>query len=166
MMMRIDDRLAGIENGRRLPADELLAWVEAATEKLESQMAALTVAQWQAPVVTAQGRTIPAGELPWLRSREVNVHTVDLAAGVEFDDLPAGFCTALCDDIAAKRATAPGPAVTLAAADGSRSWTLPGDGPDAHVTGSVGQLAAYLAGRPTTASTSGGPMPPALPAWI
>ena len=31
-----------------------------------------------AEVVTAQGRTVPATEIPWLRAREVYVHVVDL----------------------------------------------------------------------------------------
>lgn len=166
MYASVEARLAGIEEGRKLPADQLIAWVETATEKLESGMAALTVSQWQNLVVTAQGRTVVATELPWLRSREVNVHTVDLDAGIGFDDLPADFCAALCDDIVAKRSAAPGPAVTLATTDSSHSWTLPGQGADVRVEGSVGQLAAYLSGRPSAASTPNGAARPQLPPWI
>lgn len=163
MYASAEARLAGIENGRRLPADELISWVETAAEKLESGMAVLTDEEWEAPVVTAQGRTIPARELPWLRSREVLVHAVDLAAGVGFDDLPAEFCLALCDDIAGKRSAAPGPAVDLTA--GSHSWSLGADGERPRVTGSAGQLAAYLSGRPTSATSDAGALPD-LPPWI
>lgn len=166
MYASVEARLAGIEEGRKLPADELIAWVDAATEKLDSGMAALTDSQWQTPVVTAQGRTVAATELPWLRSREVNVHTVDLAAGIGFDELTAGFCAALSDDIVAKRSAAPGPAVTLATTDSAHTWTLPGVGEGARVEGSVGELAAYLAGRPSSAHTPDGAALPVLPPWI
>ena len=71
-------------------------------------MASLTDEQWEAEVVTAQGRTVPASETPWMRAREVMVHAVDLGTGIGFDDLPDGFLVALCDDIVGKRAAAGG----------------------------------------------------------
>ncbi|EFF88493.1 vegetative cell wall protein gp1 [Streptomyces sp. e14] len=85
----------------------------------------LTDEQWRREVVTAQGRTVPATELPWMRAREVCVHAVDLGTGgVAFADLPKGFLTALVEEIRAKRALT----------------ELP-DGP-------LPEVAAWLAGRP------------------
>lgn len=86
-----EERAAGIERGRALPAAELTAWLRDSADALETGMAALGDEQWLAQVVTAQGRTVPATEVPWLRSREVCVHAVDLANGVSFADLPHGL---------------------------------------------------------------------------
>lgn len=79
--------------------DTLISWAGSTADALREAMARLSPAQWQNPVVTAQGRTVPATELPWLRAREVCVHSVDLATGVTFADLPSGFTEALIDEI-------------------------------------------------------------------
>ena len=44
-----------------------------------------------------------AAETPWMRSREVMVHAVDLATGLTFADLPEDFLAALRADITVKR---------------------------------------------------------------
>ncbi|GAA2115972.1 mycothiol-dependent maleylpyruvate isomerase NagL [Kitasatospora saccharophila] len=136
-------RLAGIERGRALPAAELTAWVRESAERLTAGLDALTPEQWQAPVVTAQGRTVPATELPWMRAREACVHAVDLAAGVTFADLPDGFLAALCEDVLAKRATA----FVLRTPDGGYERDFPGDGEQVVVEAELPLLAAYLTGR-------------------
>jgi maleylpyruvate isomerase len=89
----------------------------------------LTTEQWQRPVRSAQGRVLPATEIPWLRAREVWIHAVDLGSPgqpVSFADLPADFLEALIVDICAKRG--------LDATD-----LPPAPQPD---------VAAWLAGRP------------------
>jgi maleylpyruvate isomerase len=73
----------------------------------------LSSQQWEQPVVTAQGRTVPAAEIPWIRAREVAVHTVDLDAGVGFADLPADLLAAVATEVVTKRAAGPeGPELT------------------------------------------------------
>ncbi|PZG23142.1 maleylpyruvate isomerase family mycothiol-dependent enzyme [Nonomuraea aridisoli] len=156
-------RDADIEAGSRKPAAELAAWLTSSAERLAAGIAGLDDDQWNAEVVTAQGRTVPATEIPWLRSREVCVHAVDLASGVAFADLPAGFLTALADDIVAKRGGAAGPAAVLVATDTGDRWELPGEGEPAAVEGPLADVAAYLAGRPHSLS---GRALPALPAWL
>ncbi|WP_328869574.1 maleylpyruvate isomerase family mycothiol-dependent enzyme [Streptomyces sp. NBC_00287] len=153
-----EERAAGIEKGARLPEAELLAWLRQSADSLATGMDDLTDGQWRAEVVTAQGRTVQAAELPWMRAREVCVHAVDLANGVSFADLPADFLTALCDDVVAKRAAAPGPAVSLRAP--GAAWELPGNGEAALVTGELPTLAAYLTGREAI------PSAPTLGAWL
>ncbi|MGW4696533.1 maleylpyruvate isomerase family mycothiol-dependent enzyme [Kitasatospora cineracea] len=138
-----EERLAGIERGRALPAAELTSWIRESAQRLTAGLDALTPGQWQAPVTTAQGRTVPAAELPWLRAREACVHAVDLAAGTAFADLPAGFLAALCADVLAKRA----PAFALRTPDGSVRWNPPGDGEQPVLEAELPQLAAYLTGR-------------------
>jgi maleylpyruvate isomerase len=157
-----EERSAGIERGARLPAAELDAWLRRSSGELEDAMGQLTEPQWAAPVVTAQGRTVPATELPWMRSREVCVHAVDLDAGVSFADLPADFLTALCEDVVTKRGAGPGPALSLETTDTQARWELPGEGAATSVAGSLADVAAYLTGRASALTSSA----PTLPAWL
>ncbi|MGP3964816.1 maleylpyruvate isomerase family mycothiol-dependent enzyme [Nonomuraea sp. 3N208] len=154
-------RDADIEAGATRPAAELRAWAAQAAETLDARLAELDEQQWTHAVRTAQGRTVPAEEIPWMRAREVMVHAVDLGAGVEFDDLPADFLAALIDDITAKRSGAAGPALALTATDHGRMWTVSGDGDPAPVTGTLAGLAAYLSGR-----RPGDGQWPELPRWL
>ncbi|SEF64365.1 maleylpyruvate isomerase [Thermomonospora echinospora] len=161
-----EQRNADIEAGSQKPAAELAAWLHESADRLAVGTAALSSAQWNAEVVTAQGRTVPATEIPWLRSREVCVHTVDLATGVSFADLPAGFLAALADDITGKRGNAPGPALVLTAADTGDRWELLGEDDATAVAGPLAEVTAYLAGRPHTLTATDGSPAPTLPAWL
>ncbi|WP_433710220.1 maleylpyruvate isomerase family mycothiol-dependent enzyme [Nocardia sp. CA-084685] len=160
-----EERAAGIEAGTRLPDTELTAWLCSSAERLDAAMADLEPADWAAKVVTAQGRTVAATEIPWMRAREVWVHAVDLssglALGVTFADLPAGYLAALCDDAVAKRSAGSGPALLLVATDVDRSWELPGDGSATRISGPLAEVAAYLTGRPCGFSHA-----PALGPWL
>ncbi len=135
------DRAEGIAKGPRMPAGELTSWLRASAERLAEAMDRLTEEQWQHEVVTAQGRTVPAAETPWMRAREVCVHAVDLGAGFGFGDLPDGFNEALCADILAKRGLTAFPASLTGA-------PLP-------------ELTAWLAGRPHTLTNA-----PDLGPWL
>ncbi|TRV75765.1 maleylpyruvate isomerase family mycothiol-dependent enzyme [Streptomyces sp. 130] len=138
MYASAEERAAGIAKGSALRADELRSWLAASAHELAAGLDGLTDEQWERQVVTAQGRTVPATELPWMRAREVCVHAVDLGTGVvTFADLPKGFLTALVAEIAAKRGLT----------------ELP-DGP-------LPEVAAWLAGRPHTLAGA-----PALGAWL
>ena len=165
MYSSMGQRNADIEAGSVKPAAELAAWLRESADRLAAGPAALSPEQWDAKVVTAQGRTVPATEIPWLRSREACVHAVDLAAGVSFADLPAAFLAALADDIAGKRGGAAGPAVVLTATDTGDHWELPGEGDAVAVTGQLAEITAYLAGRPHALTTPDGSSVPVLPAW-
>jgi maleylpyruvate isomerase len=92
-------RAEEIDEGARQSAAELRADVHDTARLLAEDFATLPAAAWTAKVVTARGRTVPASDLPWLRTREVAVHAVDLDAGVTFDLLPDGFCAALAAEI-------------------------------------------------------------------
>lgn len=124
MYTSAEQRNADIESGAQRPATELVTWLDASVHELGAAMAALTGEQWRTEVVTAQGRTVPATEIPWLRAREVCVHAVDLGTGTTFADLPDDFLTALVADIRARRGLG----------------EVPG--------GPLPEVAAYLAGRP------------------
>jgi len=162
------DRAAGIERGALLPDAELGAWLRAAAQALDDAMTKLSDGQWQAPVLTAQGRTVPATEVPWLRAREVYVHAVDLATGLSFAELPAGFCAALCDDVIAKRASAQasGSALVLKALDTGGRWELSGDSAPIVLSGPLAEITAYLTGRAHKLTTAGGEPAPVLGPWL
>jgi maleylpyruvate isomerase len=119
-----EERQAGIERGLKMSGQELLAWLRSSAEALAADWDALTDVQWTHEVVTAQGRTVPATETPWMRAREVCVHAVDFAVGVTFTDLSDDFLIALQEDIVAKRAMATPP------------------------VGPLPKVTAWLAGRP------------------
>ncbi|WP_043641350.1 maleylpyruvate isomerase family mycothiol-dependent enzyme [Nonomuraea candida] len=160
-------READIAAGAKLPAAELRAWSARAAEALDARLAELDRRHWQRHVRTAQGRTVTAAEIPWMRAREVMVHAVDLGAGVEFGDLPADFLLALIDDITAKRSGADGPALALAATDHDGTWTVSGSGGPTRVAGTLAGLAAYLSGRRSDGVTgSAGDPAPTLPRWL
>lgn len=162
-----EQRNADIAAGALRPAGELVSWFDRSAAALEAGFSGLLEEAWRREVVTAQGRTVPASETPWMRAREVMVHAVDLDAGLTFADLPADFLTALGADIAAKRAASGGPAVAVEAMDAPATWQLPGEGSAVRVTGPIAQVVAYLAGRPhvDVTATDGSPAP-ILPPWL
>lgn len=92
-----------IASGSRLPPATLRLVVRHSAALLAEDLAALTDESWLREVVTAQGRTVPATEIPWLRAREVAIHAVDLGIGVTFDNLPDDFVNALLVDVVRRR---------------------------------------------------------------
>jgi uncharacterized protein (TIGR03083 family) len=158
-----EQREADIAKGSELPSAELRAWIEASSAALAADMEALPDAAWDAKVITAQGLTRPASEIPWMRDREVYIHAIDLAAGTTFNDLPADFLEALLDDVVGRRLAKGGsPAVLLAATDTGHTWQIAGIGAPIPVSAPLADLAAYLTGRPAPAL----PSAPVLPPWL
>lgn len=157
-----------IEAGSTRAPGDLVTWLEQSAAHLDTALAGLTDDQWQAQVVTAQGRTVAATEIPWLRARELLVHAVDLGVDVGFADLPADFLAALVTDIAGKRsAAADGAALVVAPDDQPYRWDVAGAGDPATVTGPLAALAAYLAGRAQTrVCRADGTPAPDLPRWL
>jgi len=149
-------RTADIDTGAARP--DLREWVRDSAAELGRQLDTLPADAWSAQVVTAQGRTVPASETPWMRARETCVHAVDLAAGAGFADLPTGFLAALLDDVAAWRSARPGPAVLLTTTDTCHEIT--GDGEPVPVELPLPVAAAWLAGRHAA------PDLPTLPRWL
>lgn len=160
-------RDAGIAQAAALPPDQLRQLVQDSVAVLELAMDGLTAGEWSNEVRTAQGRTLSADQIPWLRAREVLLHAVDLNGSVTTADLPATFLVALITDIAAKRSVdANGPALVLSE-PGGRTWVVAGDGDPATISGSLPAITSYLAGRePLTGLDSSTGELPTLPRWI
>ena len=93
-----------IESGSRLDPTTLRRLVRESAAGLGEDLAALSEESWLRDVVTAQGRTVPATEIPWLRAREVAIHAVDLGVGITFEDLPVDFVEELLVDVVRRRA--------------------------------------------------------------
>ncbi|MEV1295725.1 maleylpyruvate isomerase family mycothiol-dependent enzyme [Pseudonocardia sp. NPDC049635] len=124
MYSSTEQRNADIEAGSSLTGSQLSAWLTSSAHNLAGEMSRLAAEKWRNEVVTAQGRTVPATEVPWLRAREVCVHAVDLGTGLTFADLPEQFLEALVVNVQEKRDLE----------------TVP--------SGGLPDVAAYLAGRP------------------
>ena len=154
-------RNAGIAATAALPPAELRAEVLQSAGRLATAVRELPDDAWSAPVRTAQGREVPAAEVPWMRCREVWVHAVDLDAGVGFAECPDELLAKLVDDVFALwRGKDQEPDVTVFC--GERTW---GSGAVA-VSGSLADVAAWVTGRSDGAGLrSDGPLPE-LPRWL
>ncbi len=163
-----EQRTAEIDAGALLPAEKLRTWLTTSTQQLASGLDGLSEDAWSHEVVTAQGRTVPATEIPWMRSREVMVHAVDLGSGVTFAELPDDFIDCLVSDVVTKRSTGQvGPAVLVRATDTGSSWAIAGAGDPVIVQGPLPDVASWLTGRPDgSVQTPHGIPVPELPPWL
>jgi uncharacterized protein (TIGR03083 family) len=128
MYPSMERRNAEIAEGAALPAADLRRLVHASAEELAAALDALPTEAWTHEVVTAQGRTIAATEIPWMRAKEMAVHAVDLGAGTTFADLSDDLVTALLTDVVTKR-VAGGEGAGLAAWLTGRTAEAPALGP-------------------------------------
>ncbi|MBC6465526.1 maleylpyruvate isomerase family mycothiol-dependent enzyme [Actinomadura alba] len=142
-------RDAEIAEGAGRPAPELRAFVRQTAEELWSALAGLSGDQWRAEVVTAQGRTVPATQIVWMRCREVWVHAVDLGDGATFGVFPPELVDRLLTDVtAAWTQRGQEPALILAPEDRRRTWSVElTDRPGSEVTGTAAALCAWITGR-------------------
>jgi maleylpyruvate isomerase len=154
-------RDAGITEAAALAPPQLRAEVLAATRRLADAVAQMPGPAWSAEVRTAQGRTVPASQVPWMRCREAWVHAVDLDAGVGFGDIPADVQAALVDDVF-RMWDARDQVPDVAVFAGDREW---GTGSLA-VAGPLPAVTAWLTGRSAGADLQAdGPLP-TLAAWL
>lgn len=157
-----DARNAEIAEGALLSPAELRDLARESDSRLRADIAELST--WDAKVVTAQGRTVPATEIPWMRAREVWIHAVDLG-GIDFEDFDDDLIDALISDIAALRQGRQGhPAVLIEPTDRERSWHIGTD--PVGVRGSAANLLRWLAGRGARGIDAEGGAVPELGRWL
>lgn len=153
-----------IEEGASRPLEEQEADVRDASRRLAAAFARLSGSAWSARVRTAT-RELPASDLPWMRAREVWLHTLDLGTGATYQDLPAGFAARLLREVAGDLSGRPGMPALLVDTGGA-AVEVRGSGPPIHVAGTPAAVACWLSGRPGPVKRpDGGPLPP-LPAWL
>ncbi len=113
----------------------------------------LPAGRWEHPVVTGAGRTVPVSVTPWLRSREVWLHAIDLDNGAAFADLPPEFCDRLLVDVVTSWQHS-GAAKDLVLVPTDRAVAgmpvgVPAVGPVVTIKGTVAELARWASGRGT-----------------
>jgi len=158
---------AEIQAASALPAGVLRRDLDRTAKDLERALDMLDGQSWHAQVRSALGRTIPAAEIPWMRVREVWLHTVDLDADASLADLPAEVVDALLDDVTATLSARDGcPTIRLEPTDRDRHWQLgPGDGAVARST--AAELLGWLTGRDRHGRiTSPDGRLPVVPRWL
>lgn len=152
-----------IDCGATRPGGAILTDVVDSAARLQAVADELQPEHWNHEVVTAQGRTIPATQVPWLRLREVAVHHVDL--GASFDDMPPGLIRALLEDVTNSTRTKPGwPSLRIETVEGD---TIEIGSPTVDVKGAQAKVLAWLTGRSAGQEliTSSSALPD-LPAWL
>ncbi|HEX5113784.1 MAG TPA: maleylpyruvate isomerase family mycothiol-dependent enzyme [Pseudonocardiaceae bacterium] len=164
MYPSLDSRAQDIDMTALLSPTELRTDLLAANARLATATSELPQAGWRARVRSAQGRDIPASEVPWLRARELWVHLVDLGGRWTFDDVPADLVLALLGDVTSALDRKPTmPALTLVAADAGE-WTIGPAAPAVTVSGPPAALLGWVTGRTDGAGLTGDL--PALPRWL
>lgn len=152
--------------GGTLPARALRNLFAHSEVHLNVEWRDLTDDQWDNEVVTAQGRTVPARETAWMRTREVWVHAVDLNNGGSFFDFPPELITRLIDDvIAAWRRRDESVNLRIEFSDG-RSTIVLGDGDSSVVSGAAADVARWLTGRGALRLVSSTGSLPEIPRWF
>jgi maleylpyruvate isomerase len=161
-----------INFGATLPPIALRNLFDHSAVHLNVEWRDLPADAWHHQVKTAQGRTVPAEETVWMRTREVWTHAVDLDNGATFADIPATVLERLLKDITGawkNRGTDTGLLVRVTGTDQTIGDTT-AQNPTV-ITGSLPGVTRWATGRGTdgvTATRDGAPLntvPPA-PKWI
>jgi maleylpyruvate isomerase len=163
-----EHRARDIEAGADRPPAEVRAEALAEIPRLRAAVDRLAEAAWEREVRTALGLPVLAAEVPWMRVREVWVHTVDLAAGVGFDDVEPAVARALVEEAVGRLAARDdAPAVELVVPERDERWVLgPGASGRTVVSGALGDLAAWLLGRSEGTGLAVSGALPALAPWL
>jgi maleylpyruvate isomerase len=139
-----------IADGALWSASRLRALVDTQQRDLSAALTGMDDESWSATVTTAQGRSVPATEIPWLRTREVWVHAIDLDAGGDLDDFPADMLDHLLRDAVAKHRASDAPTLSVIPTD--REVTACHEtSPATAVEGRTSDLARWVTGRGTRA---------------
>ncbi len=166
MYPSVEERDEEISQGAQLAGDDLRAWWTRTDDHLLEEFATLPAGAWKAQVLTAQGREVPASETLWMRSREICIHAVDLAASVDWEDLPESFLRRLIDEAVSRHSSSgENPAVTIVVDDGE-SLLLEGVGDPVETSGNLSNIAAWLTGRTTKHVQGDSASRPQLGKWL
>ena len=139
--------------------DRLLA----STTELTDALAAVPADAWGTSIERVPGgRTFPAGAVPGMRLREIELHHADLGAGYSPGDWQDGVAVRVLDAMASR--TPSERPFRARATDVGRTWAFGDGGPT--VSGTAADLAWWLTGRGTGAGlTSDDGELPGIAAW-
>jgi maleylpyruvate isomerase len=167
MYASADQRQREIDSGAAEPPSRLRDRLRVAHERLAGAMDALPRHAWHSPVRTAQGRTVPASETVWMRTREVWVHADDLrpgAAGVVPDEIVAAL---LADALATISHRDPAFRVSLSDTSSTATWHVGDRSGGADIDGTANALLRYVLRGETygLSGTATGDISP-MPRWL
>jgi maleylpyruvate isomerase len=147
-----EQREADIEAGAGRPLADQVDDLRGSARRFAEAATALPADRWSAVVTSAQGREIPASEVPWLRVREVWVHLVDLDLGYRMGVLPTELASTLVRDVCGWRSRKTGEPIEPVPDGVQFGQTL--------VRGTPDRLAGWLTGRELDGEL------PRLPRWL
>lgn len=161
-------READIAAGAPRPPEEHLADLRHSADRFAEAVATMPVEAWAATVRGRRG-PLPATAIVWNRLREIEVHHVDLAADYRPADWSEPFAHRLLHEVATGLTGRDDAPAMVLRFDGDRHQLVIGDPGEAPtITGSAGDLAAWLTGRADGQSLTvapDGPLP-LPPQWI
>lgn len=155
-------READIEAGARHPAADLLADVVASAARFAEYAGAMPDDAWAREARNRQGAPVTGAVVARMRLSELAIHLADLDRGHDLDRV-LGLLGPLAEDVVQHAITSRSahlPALRLVS--GEFEWTM-GAAPGATVTGSPGELLAWLSGRSDGSALDGDV--PRIPAW-
>ncbi|WP_199429738.1 maleylpyruvate isomerase family mycothiol-dependent enzyme [Qaidamihabitans albus] len=158
-------RNADIEAGAGRALAEQQDDLRTSARRFAEAAAAMSQDDWQALVTNAQGRDIPAAEVPWMRVREVWIHLVDLRVGAGMDVLPAELAWTLVREVAGSMSAKVDVSVELVAHGYGRVVLGPAR-PRGTAAGPPAALAAWLTGRDGVGSLDRSGELPEIPRWL
>ncbi|MET3174603.1 UNVERIFIED_ORG: maleylpyruvate isomerase [Arthrobacter sp. UYCu721] len=171
MYPSVDVRNHEISFGATLSPIALRNLLDHSAVHLSVEWRDLPNASWANEVRTIQGRTVPASETVWMRTREVWIHAVDLDNGASFSDIPAAVLVRILRDITAAWSTRGTDAGLLfKVADTDLTFGDTGAADPVVIAGSLPAVVEWAAGRGTGGITAHGldinGNIPAAPKWI
>lgn len=158
-------RAVEIDEGATLSAAALRNLFDHNVARLDERWRNLPASAWDAPIRTAQGRTVPASETVWMRAREVWIHAVDLDSGARFDDFPDVVLESLLTDVVGMWRTNDLGGDLLVEVTGTEPVAVGSAETTRSVRGPLAAVARWAVGRGAIGLTSDGPVPEA-PRWL
>lgn len=156
-----------IELGATLAPRALRHLAEHASVALDVSWRDTTDETWIRTVTTAQGRSVPASETVWMRTREVWLHAIDLDNGAQVEDIPQPILRRLLTDMLAhwnrKGEHLPYP---LRATDDPWEHHGLGTGEKAALQGTLAGLVRWASGRGSSGVRRHHAPVSAAPGWI
>ena len=167
MYESMEQRGQEINEGATLSAAALRNLFDHTVARLDEKWRHLPESAWDAEVRTAQGRSVPASETVWMRTREVWIHAVDLANGARFASFPSIVLESLLTDIVGTwRRKGLGDDLVIEVT-GAEPVTVGNEGADSRrvVRGPLAGVVRWAAGRGAIGVSSNGPVPEPPP-WL
>jgi maleylpyruvate isomerase len=156
-------READIEAGAQRGAADILADFVASAARFEQYAARMPDDAWAREARNRQGAPVSGAVVARMRVSELTIHLADLDRGYDLDRA-LGLLGPLAGEVVQHAITSRSahlPALRLVA-EGTGEWTM-GAAPGATVTGTSGQLLAWLSGRSGGEGLDGDV--PRIPAW-